>query len=152
MARGGRRAGNAGTKYTNRTDLQGAQLPVDAPRGLPYGDRAKLIAAQRAVPMGTPPAASPPGGGGQGPPPSPGPLPGSVPFTGPTERPGEAVTAGLPIGPGPGPEALSMNQAKPMDPLYQAVAALDSLGDVADKATANLRDAIHSALANRNTP
>ncbi len=157
MARGGRRAGNKGTSYPNRTDLQGAQLPVSAPTGLPYGDRAKLIAAQRAVPMGSaPPAApSPAGGGGSSPPPaapSPGPAPGTLPFTGPTQRPAEPVTAGLPLGPGPGPEALTMNQANPNDPLMMAVAALDQLGDTADAATKGIRDAVHATLSNRSVP
>jgi len=152
MARGGRRAGKSGTKYPNRTDLQGAQLPANAPRGLPYGDRAKLIAAQRAVPMGTAPAPTPAVPQGGSPPPSPAPEPGSLPFLGQTQRPSEPVTAGLPIGPGPGPEALSANQVNPQDPIYQAVAALDSLGDKADTATAHLRDAVHAALANRNVP
>jgi hypothetical protein len=115
MARGGRRAGTKGQAYPNRTDLRGAQLPVNAPRELPYGDRAKLIAAQRQVPMGPPPAATgatpPPAGGPSGPASPAGPLPGTLPFTGPTARPNEPVTAGLPIGPGPGPEVLGGAQA-----------------------------------------
>lgn len=154
MARGGRRAGRAGVKYPNRTDLQGAQLPANAPTGLPYGDRAKLMAAQRAVPMGTAGAGtvSPPAGG-QGTPPSPGPQPGTLPFLGDTERPGEPVTAGLPVGPGPGPEALSGGiGGKPMNPLFQAVAALDMLGSTADAETAHLRDSIHAALSNQSVP
>ncbi len=110
MARGGRRAGNRGGRYTNRTDLASA-LPLNAPTGLPYGDRAKLIQAQRAVPMApapsapsaTPaPASSPVGGAG-----APTPVPGGAgPFLRPTERPNEPVTAGMAPGPGPGPEAL----------------------------------------------
>ena len=112
MARGGRRAGNRGAGYTNRTDLQSA-LPLNAPQGLPYGDRQKLIQAQRAVPMAPAPAPSPgppgqsaPPAGGPGVPPA-GPVPGARgPLLRPTERPDEPVTAGLPTGPGPGPEAL----------------------------------------------
>ena len=34
-----------------------------------------------------------------------GPLPGELLFDHPTQRPNEPVTAGLPVGPGPGPEA-----------------------------------------------
>jgi hypothetical protein len=150
MARGGRRAGTPGKAYSNRTDLQGPQ----APTGLPYGDRAKLIAAQKAVPAGPAPAPMP--AAPAGPPPSQpgaaGPAPGSLPFTHPTQRPGEPVTAGLPLGPGPGPEALTMNQGNPQDPIYQAVAALDALGSSADKETSALRDAMHSALGNRTVP
>lgn len=151
MARGGRRAGTPGKAYSNRTDLQGPQ----APTGLPYGDRAKLIAAQRAVPAGPAPAPMPGPGVGSPPPsqlPAAGPAPGELPFTGPTQRPGEPVTAGLPVGPGPGPEVLTMNQANPQDPIYQAVAALDALGSTADKQTSDLRDAIHAALGNRTVP
>lgn len=111
MARGGRRAGNRGGGYPNRSDLRAA-LPLNAPTGLPYGDHQKLIAAQQAVPMapaptpaapapGPPAAATSPAGG-------PGlPVPGAQgPLLRPTERPNEPVTAGLPTGPGPGPEAL----------------------------------------------
>lgn len=110
MARGGRRAGSRGAGYTNRTDLQSA-LPLNAPQGLPYGDRQKLIQAQRAVPMApapsppVSPAPPPPSTGGAGGPPLP--TPGARgPLLRPTERPDEPVTAGLPTGPGPGPEAL----------------------------------------------
>lgn len=113
MARGGRRAGNRGQNYPNRSDLASA-LPLNAPTGLPYGDRQKLISAQRAVPMGPAPSSgamlsgrpgvaagpSAPGGG------SPPPQPGAKDFLRPTERPNEPVTAGLALGPGPGPEAL----------------------------------------------
>lgn len=107
MARGGRRAGNRGTAYTNRTDLQSA-LPLNAPTHLPYGDRQKLIQAQQAVPMAPAPVpgpsvAGPSPTGGPGPLPTPG---NRGPLLRPTERPNEPVTAGLPTGPGPGPEAL----------------------------------------------
>lgn len=52
-------------------------------------------------------------------------MPGSLPFLHPTMRPNEPVTAGLPVGPGPGPEALSgigaagMGQAQTADTLSQ---------------------------------
>lgn len=107
MARGGRRAGTKGAVYTNRSDLRSGPLPLAAPRGLPYGDRAKLIAAQRAVPMGPPPSAAPGPAAPSTPPGAPAPEPGSLPFTHPTQRPNEPVTAGLPMGPGPGPEAIT---------------------------------------------
>jgi hypothetical protein len=35
-------------------------------------------------------------------------FPGDLHFAGPTERPDEPVTAGLPIGAGPGPEVLNL--------------------------------------------
>ena len=34
-------------------------------------------------------------------------MPGTLPFLHPTARPNEPVTAGLPLGPGPGPEAIT---------------------------------------------
>lgn len=103
MARGGRRAGRPGAAYSNRTDLH-QPLPVAAPTGLPYGARGELIAAQRQVPMA--PAPSPAGGSPQPPAPVPPGHP-SIALGRPTERPQEPITAGIPLGPGPGPEALT---------------------------------------------
>jgi len=113
VARGGRRAGTRGASYSNRSDLRAA-LPLNAPTGLPYGDRQKLISAQRAIPMAPAPSGVPSGPPAQQPVgvPSPstgaptGPPPGAQPLLRPTERPNEPVSAGLPIGPGAGPEAL----------------------------------------------
>lgn len=87
MARGGRRTGTPGTAYPNRSDLQGAQ-PVTAATGQAYGQAGAQRAAQQAIPL--------PGPGELG------------PFDRPTERPQEPVTAGLPVGAGPGPEALDV--------------------------------------------
>lgn len=77
----------------------------------PYGEQKAQLDAQRAAPMGgaTPmPAAAAAGGGGQA-------APTGVPFqggdfAGPSQRPDEAVTHGVPIGPGAGTEALSLPQ------------------------------------------
>jgi len=87
MARGGRRQGTPGKRYTNRTDLQSQPRtqPVQAPTGQPYGQAGAQQAAQRAIP-----------------------LPELGPFDRPTERPAEPLTSGLPVGPGPGPEAINM--------------------------------------------
>jgi hypothetical protein len=91
------------------------KIPVDAPTGQPYGERARQVAAQRAIPMARPQtdsisapaqsgAASPatqrpsaPSGPSAG---------GVVPLDAPSARPGEPVTAGLSVGAGPGPEVL----------------------------------------------
>ena len=107
MARGGRRVGNPGTAYPNRSDLH---QPVKAAPGGEYGSVTELKNAQKVIPL--PNANAPtipgpiqpaPGGGGA-------PLiaPGELNFEAPTERPNEPVTAGLPVGPGPGPEALNL--------------------------------------------
>jgi hypothetical protein len=110
MPRGGRRAGRPGVKYPERTDLRSGPLVPTAPTGLAYGQHQALVDAQRQIPMGpagaaTPaPAAPPPAA-----PAPPAVLPGSLgAFDRPTDRPGEPVTAGLPTGPGPGPEVLGL--------------------------------------------
>ena len=116
--RGGRRGRERpGTiPHPQRTDLQ-ASVPIEVQPHQEYGQAAQQTASQQALPV-----APPPGPAGAGPPPSapsspapaPGgppqaPLPGGglVPFLHPTNRPNEPVTAGLPSGPGPGPEALT---------------------------------------------
>lgn len=74
------------------------------------------MAAQKQVPIAAPPAvpaapAPPPASGagtaGGGVLAHTSPEPGELPFTGPSSRPNEPLTAGLPQGPGPGPEALT---------------------------------------------
>lgn len=102
MPRGGYRRGAPGKAYAQRTDMNQNRQPVQAAAGQAYGERQAQEQAQRAVPL---PAAPPV----QTPPPSsaPGALPGSFgDFLRPTERPNEPLTAGLPVGPGPGPEAV----------------------------------------------
>lgn len=105
--RGGHRSGTPGTAYSNRTDLQ---VPMAAASGQQYGQRSQQMAAQRAIPIARPSTdavASASASGPGAPSPAPGPLPGQVtPLDAPTQRPGEPLTAGLPVGAGPGPEAL----------------------------------------------
>lgn len=78
-------------------------IPNTAPSGQ-YGERAKLEAAQRAVPIGPGPGAAPPQGA-----PAPAESPqlmqpgGLGAFDRGTERPNEPVTAGIASGPGAGP-------------------------------------------------
>lgn len=95
---GGRREGTPGQAYGNRTDLNRNRQPVTVASGQPYGARQEQVAAQQAVPLpAAPPVpASPPG-----------PAPGSFgAFDRPTENPNEPLTAGMAMGPGPGPEVL----------------------------------------------
>ena len=76
----------------------------------PYGDKGKQVAAQRAMPMGTPEL---PQGAPQGAPPDlgMGHAIAAVPsLTAPTDRPNEPITAGLMSGPGPGPDASMGSQ------------------------------------------
>jgi hypothetical protein len=62
--------------------------------GQTYGEASRQQASQRAVPTGPPPSES------EG-------------LLAPSERPEEPITAGMPMGAGPGPEALSGIAAAP---------------------------------------
>lgn len=95
-----------------------AQAPLGPPPGAPVSG-GNPIEALLAAAQGTPP----PAGGG---------------LAAPSARPGEPVTAGLPVGPGPGPEALGPSRARAStvrdsfemlaeltgDPRYKRLAAL----------------------------
>ena len=112
MARGGKRQGKPGGGYTNRSDLAvpGKPLPVVSPKDQTYGQRTSLENAQRTVPMASQPAippARPAGPPGQPPGPMLAPPDPAGHLMNPTARPNEPVTAGLPSGPGPGPEAMT---------------------------------------------
>ena len=130
---GGMRVGAPGTAYPNRSDLNPAQtLPARAAAGQTYGTAGQQLAAQQQVPMApqplvgfpgagptapplpAPPPAQPVGPGGGPPPGLPAIVPGGLgPYAGPTQRPDEPVTAGAPIGAGPGPEALAASPLAP---------------------------------------
>jgi hypothetical protein len=121
QAPGGMRPGTPGQQYPNRTDLSSQpSLPARVATDQTYGKAQQQLQAQRTVPMAPPPSLiPPPGAGPAGPPPAPtapGPaIGGPPPPPGPgalgpvdafTNRPGEPVTHGAPMGVGPGPEAL----------------------------------------------
>lgn len=95
VARGGRRRSAPGNPNPNRTDANRA-LPVQTAPSEQFGERAEQRRSQQAVPLAPPEA-------GQGPPPG-----AAGPFTRPTERPQEPITAGSPMGAGPGPEAIPL--------------------------------------------
>ncbi len=115
MPRGGPRQGKPGQAYGNRSDLNNPKIPTIVPKGAGYGQRQALETSQRMLPpaAGSPGPAAPvgapaaPGGPGAGPEGPAGPV-ALPPFSRPTERPGEPVTHGLPIGAGGGPEVLGM--------------------------------------------
>jgi len=57
-----------------------------------------------------------------------------TPLFAPSERPDEPVTAGIPLGAGPGPEALGMNSAAPAESLSNILAQMlpyDTNGEIA---------------------
>lgn len=103
--RGGRREGTPGQAYGNRTDLNANRQAVTAATGQAYGARGAQEAAQRAVPLPAPPPvqAAPAPQAARPPAPAPGTL---GAFNRPTDYPTEPLTAGLPVGPGAGPEAV----------------------------------------------
>lgn len=93
-ARGGYQgSGNAG----------GAQTPT-APTGMRYGEHKASIDAQRAVPV---PDMQPDLHAQAAQDALTMPAPAAGGLLAPTTRPGEPVTAGIPSGPGPGPEAVA---------------------------------------------
>ena len=83
---------------SRRTD--GKQPVMDLPNA-GYGEQADFHAIQSGAPLaqapGVPSAPTPAGG-----------PPSLTPLDAPTARPGEPVTAGAPMGPGPGPESLGL--------------------------------------------
>lgn len=85
-----------------RTGRNGNQ-PVRAAKGQVYGERKRQEEAQQVIPL--PQQAAPTAPRREVPPGS------LIPLTAPTQLPEEPVTAGLPLGEGPGPEALA---AQPM--------------------------------------
>lgn len=92
--RGGPRPATPGRLYPNRRDM--AAQPARAPVEQEYGKAGQQLSSQSVQPVAGAPST-----------PLPGMAPGQVPtLTDPSARPDEPVTAGIPSGPGPGPEAL----------------------------------------------
>lgn len=101
MPRGGPRQGTPGKGYSNRTDLALNSASQTATNTAASGG----VQAPAPVPTLGQPQAGPPQM-----------TPDMVPrLDDPTARPGEPVTAGLPMGPGPGPEALAPLPLGPAD-------------------------------------
>ena len=161
---GGTRVGAPGRAYPNRTDLNANKnLPARAATNQTYGQAGQQLQAQQTVPMApqpvplpppgmTPPGLGAPGGaptpGGPmgGPPPGPPPFaptapppampPGAMgPLSRPTENPNEPVTSGLPIGAGPGPEALAPSPVAPVGGVGSMSAMLAQAAQASGSAT-----------------
>ena len=123
--RGGSRQGTPGKAYGNRSDL--TQAPSAAP-GQEYGKAAAQLRAQTQIPLpkqstpasaGSAPAGpSPPAGAAPTVPPG-----GLGPLDAPTQNPNQPLTAGMPSGPGPGPEALGGGGLSPIDEVRAMFAA-----------------------------
>lgn len=125
--RGGVRTGTVGKTYKNRSDLRSTQ-PVRVATGQSYGQAGQQVAAQRVVPLPTAQASmaqvaqlAPPQV-----------MPNETPFNAPTTRPGEAPTAGLPIGPGAGPEILNLDPDEDVELQLRAWYEKSPNSDLAD--------------------
>jgi hypothetical protein len=127
VSRGGKRKGTVGTQYPNRSDLR---APALANQPSTYGDKAQQQRAVQAVPLPRPQGSVPGPALAGGPAPAP-PIPGASPFDRPTERPGEPVTAGLPIGAGPGPSMAQPAVDAVVETLRAAVARFPTPGALA---------------------
>jgi|ERR1017187_6231386 hypothetical protein len=121
----------------NRTDLA---IPKSAAPGQAYGEAGDQLASEAEVPMaGSPVAPATPAPSSAAPAPVVArPAPGSLPYMGPTNRPNEPVTTGLPFGPGAGPEALTGPAIAVAQRLGQMASAGGSavLGELASTARA----------------
>lgn len=121
MPRGGNRRGKGGVAYTNRTDLNAGPRtsgpptqPIRVATGQAYGQAGAQRAALQALPL--PQAAAPQ----------------PIPLDAPTQRPGEPITHGLPIGPGAGPEVLGPMPQANEDPTVDVYRELYKLYPNAD--------------------
>lgn len=100
MPRGGYRHLKPGDSSANRTDLNAAPRVASGVQSPPvYGEKKQQAESLRAVPL-----------------PQSTPVP-VTPLGAPTQRPKEDVAAGLPVGPGPGPEALTFGSLDEGDEL-----------------------------------
>lgn len=142
--------GNPQANYPNRVDIaaHGGQQPIRTPTGMAYGQAGALADAQRGAPLPQAPAQptlpvqrSPQQQDGQarlaqaiqdaqamGAP--------GAPINAPSERPHEPLTAGLPIGAGPGPSGPPPGVPKVADTMRALAVAtgdptLRQLADIA---------------------
>jgi hypothetical protein len=112
-------------KLSRRTDGGPAQK-IMAPTGMPYGDAGQMAAQEHAAPMAqspsvpTMPVSGPSGG------------PDLAGMGDPSARPNEPVTAGSPMGAGPGPEVIMpQRSAGEISGILSRLAASDMTGALA---------------------
>ena len=110
MPRGGPRKGTPGKGYANRTDL-GMSYQMQGSAGPAGGGMADLQQAMMSAPAVTPDD-----------------TPGLLD---PTQYPDQPITAGLPVGPGPGPEVLTNRDPRIQETkaLQKWLPLLDVIGD-----------------------
>lgn len=105
-------------RKSQRTDGGPGQKMRELPDAQ-YGEAQTFRDLQRQAPL----AQAGPAGGGA-PVPAGAPVPSPIPFDAPTQNPGEPVTAGNPMGPGPGPAGGGppkddLSRFKPLIPILQ---------------------------------
>ena len=119
MARGPLAGASGPGKFSKRTDLPSSY----------YGEGVETAAIKSQIPLSTTTGSADNVGGRPR-----NPLTPITPLFAPSERRDEPVTAGVPIGEGPGSEALMMNQARQKESLSQTLAQMlpyDTNGEIA---------------------
>lgn len=128
-------------RLARRTDGGPASQNVAALPNAGYGESAEFESIQGAAPMSASPPPSMAGGGpaaggglaallgagGGGAPAAP-----PTPLTAPTERPEEPLTAGAPIGPGPGPSPEVMAPSGRLTGLLERLLENDITGEIGE--------------------
>lgn len=141
MARGGRRKGQTGKPYPNRSDMRAQKVSV-APSAQ-YGQGVQQRAAEQALPLPSNSqgagVVAPPASSSVAAPAPEGPQPGTLGFTGPSARPGEPLTTGLPIGAGAGPESAGLG-VKPPSTVQMMANGLEYLIQRVDQPSQELLD------------
>lgn len=97
-----------------------------------YGEAKEFNELQKQAPLANVPQPGP--GGAAAPQPNPNPLASVVPLSAPTQRPDEPVTAGAPLGPGPGPEVMGPAMAARTAQYQSASQLLSSIAASSDNA------------------
>jgi hypothetical protein len=119
MARGPLAGASGPGKFSKRTDLPSSY----------YGEGVETSAIKSQMPMSKTTGAADDVGGRPA-----NPLTPLTPLFAPTERPDVPITTGLPMGEGPGPEALMMNQMQQTQSLSQTLSQMlpyDTNGEIA---------------------
>jgi hypothetical protein len=115
-------------RLARRTDGGVGQQTTTPMTGMGYGENADFNDIQSAAPLAAAPTAPnarsrtsrPAGQNGAA----------ATPLFAPTQRPDEPVTAGAPVGPGPGPQPVTQPRVKLADTLA-ALAPFDDSGEIA---------------------
>jgi hypothetical protein len=97
-----------------------------------YGEGVQTQAIKQGAPLAKTPSVNPMSRSEQGIAPSQ--LERITPLYAPSQRPDEPITAGIPLGDGPGPEILGMNSARPVESLSNILSQMlpyDTNGEIA---------------------